>query len=110
MTETKKTNFWKSFILVIKENFLALAITVVIVTSFICSISALIVSKKTASSVETLSHDYINFANKVSVKLEDISDNIDFLRDWAAQTPSITLGDTYLYHNMDNKGNKIKSR
>ena len=108
--ETK--NGLKSFISFLKENFLAIAITIVICTSFICSVSALVVSRKTASSVETLSQDYLNFANKVSVKLDDISDNIDFLRDWASNTPSITLGDTYLYHNLDAnvKNNKVKNK
>lgn len=94
----------------IKENFLVIAITVVICTSFICSVSSLVLSKKSLSYVETLSSDYHNFVNKIAVKIDDIDDNIDFLRDWASNTPSITLGDTYLYHNIDAEKNKIKSR
>lgn len=108
MEQNKKPSFYKTLIYIVKENFLAICITLVIITSFICSLSSLVISKKTASQVETLSYDYLLFSDKIRTQLESIQDNVDFLRDWATDSPSLTLGDTYVYHNIDEKNNKTK--
>lgn len=73
-----------------------LVAAIILLTSFACSIAALRISLKTASQVETLTSDYVNFATKVDARLESIDDNLTFLRDYCTSAPNITLGDTYI--------------
>lgn len=79
-------------------------LAVMLITALCCSVAALVISKKTASQVETLTSDYHSFALKVDTKLESINDNLTFLRDYCTSAPNITLGDTYI----DRTRSKVK--
>lgn len=63
--------------------------------------------KLVESQIETLSSDYLGFSQKIEIKLESIADNMDFLKDWCMQAPSVTLGDTYI--NESNSRKKVKN-
>lgn len=69
---------------------------ILLLTSFVCSVAALRLSLKTASQVETLTHDYHNYTVKIDTRLESIDSNLTFLRDYCTAAPNITLGDTYI--------------
>lgn len=91
-----KTSGLKEFFAFIRKYFGAIVISLVMLTSLVCSVTALSLVSSLGYRLDT----YVKVSEtsniNVATELCSIRDDIDFLRNWCASAPTVTLGDTYI--------------
>lgn len=92
----KQTSGLKEFFAFIRKYFGAIVISIVMLTSLICSVAAISLVSSLEHRVDTFIKVYETSNVNVATELSSIRDDIDFLRNWCASAPTVTLGDTYI--------------
>lgn len=91
-----KTSGLKEFFAFIRKYFGAIVISLVMLTSLVCSIAAISLVSNLSYRLDTFTKVYETSNINVATELSSIRDDIDFLRNWCASAPTVTLGDTYI--------------
>lgn len=95
----------KKIMLFIRENAAALLFFCLLASIIACLVSTAKISKRQMD----LEYQFMTLETTFSNSLSNIEDKVEFLANWAMQSPSVTLGDTYI-NQADNSKSLVNSK